>query len=455
MNQDIKLAILDSTRNSVKRSLEGLNVRQLKLEDDFIKALIDNSIEALILDIANLDDFFTTVREIRANSKTYLLPIFCVSDSNIAYADASFSSLEEVSQLVLEINKQCDGLAFDAKDGKRITRDWQLRMLTYLYTRRSFKALDVFKNKKSKSFYSYPIIDVFCDKFANYSEWLQELKSSGVLRVKNFVKAYFCCNNCMSAHALFSERCPDCKSENITLADFLHCYTCGNIAPENEFLRNEQYVCNQCKTVLRHIGHDYDRPLESYSCNDCGSSFIDSEVITTCIDCDTTTKTERMRRSTIFNYELTEKAEHFISQNLDYIMSIFDNINYVSPEFFYSMLEWAAAMKQREKAYDFSLLRIKILDHISVTDVGILAKSLKEVLRRTDMLTRPTNQLIWVWLPNTPLSGAEVVIKKLKKIQNSEGMHIDESMTIKAFDSKGSEDYKSARSLLAELVNRE
>lgn len=72
-------------------------------------------------------------------------------------------------------------------------------------------------------------------------------------------------------------------------------------------MSDDELVCSQCKTKLKHIGHDYDRPLESYSCNDCKSIFVDPEVITECIDCGFKTLTENMIKQKVSNYALTKK----------------------------------------------------------------------------------------------------------------------------------------------------
>lgn len=354
--------------------------------------------------------------------------------------DYEISTIEEISQ---------------KKDN--IEQDWQARLLIYLYTRRSVRTLDASIDTSCKSFFRYPVIDIFCQtKDFDYAEWIKELVEREIIKIKKFVKSFFCCNNCYSARALFSERCPDCKSENIVLADFLHCYTCGNIAPEREFIsEDELLVCSQCKTKLRHIGHDYDRPLESYSCNDCGSIFVDSEVITECVDCSYVSSTEKMIKQKINNYKLTKKAHHYIRMSLlEYSMSIFDEVNYIAPEFFYSLIEWAFQMQKRNIAYEFSLLHISIFDYMTMIEISNISKKLREILRKTDMLTKVNNQNIWIWLPNTDLSGAEIVADKLKQTTMSENTKAEKSINVRAFHSTALSITKTAESLLKDLVKQ-
>lgn len=340
------------------------------------------------------------------------------------------------------------------KNISSVANDWQARFLIYLFTRRSVKNLTPIKDKTKSTYYSYPLIDVFSrDESFDYYEWIKELKDRDILKFKKFVKSFFCCSNCSSAHALFSERCPECHSEDILLADFLHCYTCGNIAPEAEFMTtDDELVCKQCKTKLKHIGHDYDRPLDSYSCRSCDSVFVDPEVITECIDCHTITLTEDMRKQKVSEYELTDKAKNYIRMNLlDYSMSIFDDINYIATDFFYTLVDWSYSMQKRNSAYEFTLMQISFLDYLSIADVTLLSKSLRDILRKTDILTRVFQRNIWIYLPNTPLQGAQIVADKLKSVDTLESDSIKNAVDIKIYQSVELDDFVSAENFLKKL----
>lgn len=72
-----------------------------------------------------------------------------------------------------------------------MAHDWQARFLVYLYTRRNLRDLKPIKNKSQKSFFSYPLIDIFSqDENFDYYEWIKELKDRDILKFKKFVKSF-------------------------------------------------------------------------------------------------------------------------------------------------------------------------------------------------------------------------------------------------------------------------
>lgn len=439
-------------KNSV--GSDGSKFCELNANEDIVSQIKANNVQVLLLNLKKKDQLINVLNEVRADAETFLMPVFSVNEKHSIYVDSVYTNFEEIKEVCEKLSAKKDSLV--NIDAKRTVKDWQTRFLIYLCTRKGVKSLDADINVSSSLLYSFPLVDIFCDddKY-DYLYWLNELQQTSLLKVKKLVKAYFSCRKCDSARILYSECCPGCKSENITLSDFLHCYSCGNIGPEINFIKNEQFVCNQCNTKLRHIGQDYDRPLESYMCNDCGENFIESNVIAACIDCGEICQTEQLKKTRIYSYDLSEKAEHYIRNNLEYAMSVFDNINYTTPEFFNSMIEWCSKIQNRNPAYEFSLLKIEVSDTISVQDINAVAKHLKELLRSTDVLTRTTDQMIWVWLPNTPLEGAEVVIKKLKELQLSDGVNFDDIISSKVFFSKDLGVIENAKYKLIEIAGWE
>lgn len=463
MSKKLTIAILNTTSLDIRTKLSEAELIEFSKDDltitrsNNIDAFVldfDSNKQAVGIDTQNHDQFIQLLRRIRANVYTYLKPVFCTNSNYQDYSSEFFTNINDLATFTNMVNDEIASIERITQNIDNMAHDWQARFLVYLYTRRNLRDLKPIKNKSQKSFFSYPLIDIFSqDENFDYYEWIKELKDRDILKFKKFVKSFFRCSNCSSAHALFSERCPECKSEDIILADFLHCYTCGNIAPETEFITgDDELVCSQCKSKLKHIGHDYDRPLESYSCRSCESIFIEPEVITECIDCGTITLTDKMKKQKVSEYTLTDKAKHYVRMNLlEYAMSIFDDINYIAPEFFYSLIDWAYSMQNRDKAYEFSLVQISIFDYLSMADIRVLSKALRDVLRKTDMLTRISRHDIWLWLPNTQLQGANIVIKKLKQINTTESSSIESAVKMTAYHSKALDDFTTAQKFLKKI----
>lgn len=88
--------------------------------------------------------------------------------------------------------------------------------------------------------------------------------------------------------------------------------------------------------------------------------------------------------------------------------------------------------------------------------IGIsnISKNLREILRKTDMLTRVDSQNIWIWLPSTDLPGAEIVAEKLRQITVSENMTAEKSIHVKTFHSTAIDTAKKAQALLKDLAEK-
>lgn len=220
-------------------------------------------------------------------------------------------------------------------------------------------------------------------------------------------------------HTLVSKRCPECHSEDII------------------------------------IGIDTKQP-ENYSCRVCESVFVKPEVVSECVDCGTITSIEKMRKQNIFEYAFTSNAEQNIKMNiLQDPISVYDDIDYTIVEFFYSFVDWAYSMQKRNPEYEFSLIHISIFEYISATDIEIVSKALKSILRKTDLLTKVSPHDIWVWLPNTSLEGAEVVVKMIKDAHLSEKDTVEDVVDINVYHSKSLEDFPSAEKFLQGLSAKE
>ncbi|MBR1787559.1 MAG: hypothetical protein IJ762_00005 [Bacteroidaceae bacterium] len=87
------------------------------------------------------------------------------------------------------------------------------------------------------------------------------------------------CPNCQSSHLIFAECCPKCESSHILQEPMIHHFRCANVSPESTYSYDGELRCPKCRHRLRHIGVDYDRPTDTYSCQECGHTFLHSEIL--------------------------------------------------------------------------------------------------------------------------------------------------------------------------------
>ena len=115
--------------------------------------------------------------------------------------------------------------------------------------------------------------------------WLQQKQQENLLEAGELLDRLRQCPSCSSSRLNYVDVCPECHALDIVREPSLHCFVCGHVGPQQAFLKGDALVCPNCLSQLRHIGSDYDRPLENYRCRSCGAFFVDAEVDVRCIDC--------------------------------------------------------------------------------------------------------------------------------------------------------------------------
>lgn len=363
----------------------------------------------IILDSEKKEKLFQDVSMIRQDDQYCLSPIFIDSASEeYPFVDGNLSELSKIKDQAKHIFSLCKDLQAQATDGYS-------RLLQYLYTRPNH-SLKIIRNPQHKYFYHYPLLDSFQPSESEHTLWLEDQSHQGILKKQKLIDKLFICPHCSGAHLKFCEYCPNCHSINIQTESFLHCFTCGEMAPQREFMKEDRLVCPKCSAKLRHIGDEYDRPLESGVCLDCDNSYMDSTLEVTCMHCTKQFPTDKLKKRSVCHYKLSNSAREQIPEGtLENVLHVFDSINYIAPEFFYATLDWMIGMQQRYPEHAFSIIGLKLTTTNSdlTQMIQSLAKQIKATLRTTDLLTRLRQNIIWIILPMTDKAGLEVVQERL------------------------------------------
>ena len=302
------------------------------------------------------------------------------------------------------------------------------RLLAYLFCRPD-AVLEPLRRWDSAMVYSYPAVEALADPGTDIDAWLRNLLDRSYLEAAALVDRLRQCPTCSHAHHNFVDACPHCRSIDIVQTPFLHCFTCGHIAPEESFLKNGTLVCPQCTARLRHIGADYDRPLENQACKACGRSFIEPEVTARCLHCGAENQTDRLVVRQIHSYRLTERGRTAaMTGNLEDIYALFDRLNYVRPPFFIELVDWLLSVCRRHSDERFSLAGIRLSNVVELTAmlgrhraaelVDEFAMRLRETVRRTDLTTRTDQRTLWLLLPKTESPGCALLLKRLEDIRD-------------------------------------
>lgn len=364
-------------------------------------------------------------RELRKRPETALTPVFFKgepSDGEKECLDGFGLSVEEMQAISGGINEKLR----DLEDGP-LQKNLSLRLLTFLYSRDGKKlrpVLDPF----SDGLYSYPLADYISGELMDSSRWISELLDQGYLEEGDLVDRIRACPKCGGAHLNYVDICPSCRSMDIRQVPFIHCFTCGRVGTQDAFLREGSLQCPYCETRLRHIGSDYDRPMENYLCSSCSQIFVEPEVSCRCLLCGEWSLTDALQVRSFREYSLSERGIMAVrTGTTDDMYSVFDSLNYTKPEPFRHILDWQLQLSDRPPVEPFSLMIISFpnIDDLKGT-VGRarvtemlegLSKRLRESIRKTDVSTRTAENDLLLLLPKTGEKGAQSLAAKLKKLE--------------------------------------
>jgi GGDEF domain-containing protein len=360
------------------------------------------------------------VRRLRAEKTAGLRPIYLAAalgdpvaalcDGVAATVAEAWDKAREAARLLAELDPA--GLADGGND--------VYRLLGFLYARPE-AVLAPDGSWRSEKIYTYPLADALLDES---EEAVANLVQRKLLAPAQLVDRLRHCPKCDGAHLNYIDTCPNCAGIDIAQKPFLHCFTCGHVGPEERFLSQEKLVCPQCATALRHIGADYDRPLENFQCSGCGHVFIDPAVTARCLHCGQASAPDTLIARPVHAYRLTDQGRQSArTGDVEDVFSMLDSLNNVSRAYFESILDWLLALCRRHKEEQFSLVAVRIANIVALTDrigryqvrnlMDEFVRRVRELIRTTDLTTRTSQHTLWLLLPKTHASGQQTVRERI------------------------------------------
>ncbi|MBI5895921.1 MAG: diguanylate cyclase, partial [Desulfobacterales bacterium] len=207
--------------------------------------------------------------------------------------------------------------------------------------------------------------------------------------------------------------------------------------PEERFFSQDKLVCPQCAPALRHIGADYDRPLENFECNGCGHVFIDPQVAARCLHCRQTSAPDALIARPVHAFKLTDQGRQSArTGDVEDVFSMLDSLNNVSRAYFESILDWLLALCRRHKEEQFSLVAVRIANVVELTDrigryqvralMDEFVRRVRELIRTTDLTTRTSQHTLWLLLPKTHAAGQQTVRARILGLRSGDesGLHL-------------------------------
>ncbi|MDR3629440.1 MAG: hypothetical protein P4L42_03810 [Desulfocapsaceae bacterium] len=397
------------------------------------------------------------IKGIRRNPRLCLTPIF-LKTALPAYFDSVhdgiFTTYPDLVQKAEEINGRVRDM-----NHKDMMESQDYTLLAFLYSRNA--DLLPYKSPLSPQVYLFPLVEALGDPPQEIFRWITGLVERGLLAPERLVDRIRLCQKCEWSHLNYVDICPACQSLNILRVPFIHCFTCGHVAPQDKFLTEGSMQCPNCRTKLRHIGSDYDRPMENYSCLECSQSFVDPQIIAHCAHCDWKNNPEDLIQQVITTFRLTAKGKYSAKLGgIDDIYALLDNLNYVNPRHFMVMLDWLLLLCKRYPEDSFSIIGISIKNAIELTAglgkhkvstlVDTFARRLRELIRTTDITTRTSEHNLWLVLPKTSSAGCAVLAKKIMTLQDMTKQEDGSMLELKSITFTAPEDSNNAET--AELL---
>ena len=303
------------------------------------------------------------------------------------------------------------------------TLQFDERLLYFLYLREPHELLPL-RDRNSKHLYRYPEAEAIAPEHEDAGQWITSLARRELLQATTLVDRTRHCRACSSAHLHYLDVCPQCHSIEIHAGESVHCFTCGHVAPSEDFRREGHLECPQCQARLRHVGVDYDRPLTRMACATCHHAFIEADVVVRCLDCGTEAAADMLDVREVRGLRLSAYGRAALrAGQLHDSFAALDTANYVVPNYFRLLLDWAITTQNRHKELAFSLVMIEFVNATEVIEsqgaartfliLDELSHRLREMLRTSDLTTRTAETMLWVFLPFSQGAGFATRVEKL------------------------------------------
>lgn len=304
------------------------------------------------------------------------------------------------------------------------------RLLTFLYLRPE-RLLSPVTDWRNERICRYPLADAFCENGGEEGFLLiDRLRRRGLLADTGLLERIHACGKCGADHLLFIERCPQCGGIDIAEQTFLHCYACGHVGTQDEYLRKDGLSCPQCLARLRHIGVDYDRALETLSCKSCAGRFTEPDVRARCLHCQTVAAADALVERRFHGLELTAAGELAArTGQIGDLFKLMDEFSQAHPEYFIQTLGWLIDVARRHREVQFGLaclrfsnvhvLAARLPRHRLAQMFDALAQRLRELIRTTDLFMREDDTHSWLLLPQTTPAGMKVLLGRIAALSES------------------------------------
>ncbi|MDF1678303.1 MAG: hypothetical protein P1U32_06370 [Legionellaceae bacterium] len=314
----------------------------------------------------------------------------------------------------------------EKNDGTHVERqDINVFICRFLFARKNRQLLPKMTCQNPYGF-TYPLVEALSLEGTANDHWyvLNGLVKREYLEPVEAVSELQVCPKCEGGLLNFKNCCPNCDSVDLHIEPFVHCFTCGNIGPVKEFLRHQELVCARCQTVLKHIGIDYDKPLEDKICEKCQHRFFEPNTLCMCLVCNDMGKPEGLNTRRLSAFQLTQKGAEFAKNQLQKLAldlgAFFELINFNLWEL---IVQWQVRVSQRHAEIEF-VAGVIFVENINdlIEEIGFLKteqqlvlfyENARSLFRKTDLISVEDDKLFCL-LTMTNLDHIQVIQERIE-----------------------------------------
>ncbi|RJX75470.1 hypothetical protein DZ860_01975 [Vibrio sinensis] len=287
------------------------------------------------------------------------------------------------------------------------------------------RELDALCDTSNNELYYYPLVRCYFGEDKTPFNYLNIEEKQGYLTKSHTVDKVRFCPSCQSGHQNYTETCPSCKSTDIEETISLHCFTCGHVGKQDQFMRRGKLECPTCLTQLRHIGVDYDRPLENYTCSDCNLHFAEAIARAKCLSCRSIHDISELITRKINTYRASEQVKTLMMYGRGTGSHHLNLDGLIDDRSFYNLLVWTNKLAIRHELNHllFGIQLVGIADysqqageHNAVQLADQISNGFNQLMRNTDICCQYNSDMILLLMPMTPIESLEILKDKINDV---------------------------------------
>lgn len=281
------------------------------------------------------------------------------------------------------------------------------------------------KDLSFSSIYYYPIIESLYPELESTYRFVLAEQKRHVLEADILVDRIRVCSSCNSGHLNYVDVCPSCASIDIESVSSLHCFTCGHVDDQQSFLRRGRLECPKCMTQLRHIGVDYDRPLENHHCNNCSELFAEASTVAQCMSCEKKSPVDELVVRKMHQFKLGEMGEYIFQHGKQTQAPELSIKGKVNGSYFQNLISWVNKVALRhQQTHLLMALYFPSMDEYGRQHgdrklfalIDQITARLSGLFRDTDLCCQYKQDVLLVLMPKTSHQGLSAIENKLSEL---------------------------------------